>query len=168
VNTSTPSELKLAFRDAMASVCTPVSIVTAALDGLLYGTTVSAFASLSMEPPMLLVALDRGSDSLQVVRKVGRFGLNVLESSQSSLALTFSQKGGAGKFDGVPCSVDAGVPRLLGGLSFFSCGVENFVNGGDHVVLLGRVLSVTSSAGSPLTYHDRLFGTHVPLAGGFS
>jgi flavin reductase (DIM6/NTAB) family NADH-FMN oxidoreductase RutF len=165
VNTSTPSELQRAFRDAMASVCTPVSVVTAVLEGLPYGTTVSAFASLSMEPPMVLVALDRGSDSLQVVHQAGRFGLNVLESSQSSLAVAFSRKGGAGKFAGVRYSIDAGVPRLLGGLSFISCVVEDLVNGGDHVVLLGRVLSVRSTAGSPLTYHGRLFGTHVPLTG---
>ena len=78
----------------MAGVATPVSVVTAvAGDGVPHGTTVSAFASLSMDPPMVLVSLDRGSDLLALVRETGRFGVNVLGSTQSALALSFARKG---------------------------------------------------------------------------
>src|SRR5579871_3916094 len=103
--TGQPTALQAAFRTAMASVCTPVSVVTTLADGLPYGTTVSAFASLSMEPPMVLVSLDLGSDLLALVRQTGRFGLNVLASSQTALALNFARKGGAGKFAGVAWEV---------------------------------------------------------------
>lgn len=90
-----------AFRHVMAGVCTPVSVVTA-LDGdRPHGTTVSAFASLSMEPPMVLVALDRKSDLLALVRGSGLFGVNVLGSEQSALATRFARKGIA-KFEHVP------------------------------------------------------------------
>ena len=95
-----PTALQAAFRTAMGSVCTPVSVVTTMADGLPYGTTVSAFASLSMDPPMVLVALDLGSDLLALVRQTGHFGLNILSSSQSALALNFARKGRAGKFAG--------------------------------------------------------------------
>lgn len=76
------SELPDRFRKVMASVVTPVSVVTAMSggegDGLPHRTTVSAFASLSMNPPMVLVSLDRASDLLALVRQTGRFGVNVL------------------------------------------------------------------------------------------
>jgi flavin reductase (DIM6/NTAB) family NADH-FMN oxidoreductase RutF len=103
---SAPPTLQSAFREVMASVCTPVSVVTAVADDRPHGTTVSAFASLSMTPPMVLVALDRGSDLLAVVRSTGRFGLNVLGSDQCALASTFARKG-PDKFAGVPWELDA-------------------------------------------------------------
>jgi flavin reductase (DIM6/NTAB) family NADH-FMN oxidoreductase RutF len=70
-------------------------------DGLPHGATVSAFALLSMNSPMVLVSLDRGSELLGLVRESGRFGLKVLGSDQSQLALNFARKGGVGKFAGV-------------------------------------------------------------------
>jgi len=88
--------LQGAFRAAMASVCTPVSVVTTLADGLPHGTTVSAFVSLSMQPPMVLVSLDLGSDLLALIRQTGRFGLNVLSSSQTGLALNFAVRAAPG------------------------------------------------------------------------
>lgn len=112
-----------AFRAAMAAVCTPVSVVTTMEDGLPYGTTVSAFTSLSLEPPMLLVSLDRNSDLLAMIRRTGRFGLNVLASSQPELAMNFARKGrhgqvlrsavGGGGRGAVPARC-GGLPRMRG------------------------------------------------------
>ena len=155
--------LPTTFREVMAGVCTPVSVVTALAGGTPHGTTVSAFASLSLNPPMVLVALDRGSDLLVMIRQTRHFGLNVLSSSQSALARAFARKGGAGKFAGVAWDVEAGVPRLPGGSGFLACDVVNFVEGGDHVVLLGLVRAADTDTGSPLTYHAREFGTHSAL-----
>ena len=93
--------LATAFRETMAAVCTPVAVMTG-LDGELpHGTTVSAFASLSMNPPMVLVALDRASELLALVRRTRRFGLNLLGAGQAGLARRFAAKGGAAKFAGV-------------------------------------------------------------------
>ena len=66
------------FREVMAGVATPVTVVTAMSDGPPHGTTVSAFASLSMNPPMVLVSLDRGSELLSLIQESRRFGVNVL------------------------------------------------------------------------------------------
>ena len=161
---STSPTIQATFRDVMAGVCTPVSVVTAMSDGLPHGTTVSAFASLSMDPPMVLVSLDRSSELLAVLREARRFGLNVLGSDQASLALAFARKGGVGKFAGVAWDVESGVPRLPGAGGFLACDVAEFVEGGDHVVVLGLVRAADTVSGPPLTYHARVFGTHAALA----
>lgn len=160
-----PGSLTLAdrFRKMMAGVATPVSVVTGMSDGLPHGTTVSAFASLSKTPPMVLVALDRRSDLLALIQKTGRFGVNVLGADQSQLAMAFACKGGTGKFDGVRWEPDHGLPRLPGATGWLACETATLVDGGDHVLALGAVLAVETFKGLPLTYHDRIFGTHSAL-----
>lgn len=159
VSVSVQPSLQDTYRDVMAGVCTPVSVVTAMAGDRPHGTTVSAFASLSMTPPMALVSLDRGSQLLSLIRLTGRFGINVLGSSQSALALAFACKGDT-KFDGVTWAVEDGVPRLEGAPGWLACEVADFVEGGDHVLALGQVVAADRRAGPPLTYHGRVFGTH--------
>ncbi|WP_433125208.1 flavin reductase family protein [Micromonospora sp. CA-240977] len=146
----------------MAGVCTPVSVITAMSDGLPHGTTVSAFASLSMDPPMILVSLSRTSNLLAVIRTTGWFGVNVLASEQSALAAGFARKGGTDKFNGVPWLSEGGVPRLPDSAGFLVCRVSQFVAGGDHIILLGEVVTARPVRARPLTYHGRAFGTHLP------
>jgi flavin reductase (DIM6/NTAB) family NADH-FMN oxidoreductase RutF len=151
------------FREVMAGVATPVSVITAvSADGVPHGTTVSAFASLSMDPPMVLVSLDRGSDLLALVRETGRFGVNVLGSTQSALALSFARKG-PDKFAAVDWVASSGLPRLPGAPGWLACDVDQLVEGGDHVVALGLVRAAATTDGRPLTYHSRVFGTHAAL-----
>jgi flavin reductase (DIM6/NTAB) family NADH-FMN oxidoreductase RutF len=157
------AELQRAFREVMASVCTPVSVVTTMCGGLPFGTTVSAFSSLSMDPPMILVALDRGSDLLAVIRQTSCLGLNILGSHQSALAGAFARKGGVAKFTGVPWHDDHGVPRLPGAAGFLTASVAQLIPGGDHIVVLANVHTSHSTGTAPLTYHNRVFGTHTAL-----
>jgi flavin reductase (DIM6/NTAB) family NADH-FMN oxidoreductase RutF len=152
-------DVQPAFREVMAGVCTPVSVVTTLTGEIPHGTTVSAFASLSMSPPMVLVSLDRRSELLAQVRELGLFGVNVLGSDQSALARNFARKG-AGKFANVPWVVDGGVPRIPGAGGFLACSALKFVNGGDHVLVLGQVQVAETTAVAPLTYYARSFGTH--------
>src|SRR5260370_22970250 len=97
------------FRDWMAAVCAPVTVVTAA-DGGLLGTTVSAFASLSLRPPMITVALDRGSRLLEPVFRTRRFGVNVLGHSQDETARLFAQRS-VDRFAAVRLRYEHGLPR---------------------------------------------------------
>jgi flavin reductase (DIM6/NTAB) family NADH-FMN oxidoreductase RutF len=156
-------ELQAVFRNAMAGVATPVSVVTALKDGKAHGTTVSAFASLSMNPPMVMVALDRGSDLLSILRETGEYGVNLLGHEHSQWASAFAKKG-SDKFNGIPWAVDTGLPRLPGA-SWVACSVESLVDGGDHVIALGSVLKVDLGDDKPLTYCQRTFGTHAPIPG---
>ncbi|MEU9336516.1 flavin reductase family protein [Streptomyces sp. NPDC048290] len=163
---SQPDDLETVFRDTMAGVCTPVSVVTALSGEAPHGTTVNAFASLSMSPPMVLVSLAHTSELLGLIRQTGRFGLNILASDQAQLALTFARKGDAGRFTGVRWDIEDGVPRIAGTCGFLVCDVAELVSGGDHTVVQGFVRAAEAGAGAPLTYHLRSFGTHTVLTEG--
>ena len=154
-------ELKKDFRAAMASVATPVSVVTAIKNGTAHGTTVSAFATLSLNPPMVMVALDRNSDLLSILRETGEYGVNLLGVEHSELASAFAKKG-PDKFAGITWTVENGLPRLPGAC-WIECSVESLVDGGDHVIALGTVRNIVLSDGKPLTYRQRTFGTHTPI-----
>lgn len=158
-DTAQPGPDPQAFRDVMAEVCTPVAVVTAVLDGAPHGTTVGAFMSLSLSPPMVVVALDRGSDLLAKVRVTRTFGINVLAMSQDRLAVQFAGKGGD-KFAGVTWSVADGLPRLADALGWLVCRAEAFLEGGDHILIPARVQTATATPAPPLAYHRRVYGTH--------
>jgi flavin reductase (DIM6/NTAB) family NADH-FMN oxidoreductase RutF len=147
------------FRAAMGSVCTPVSVVTSYAAARPHGTTVSAFCSLSLTPPMVLVALDQGSDLLRLVQTSRRFGVNVLSDAQPTIAAKFAVKGDD-KFHGVVWEDRYGVPYIAGSSCWFACEVAELIPGGDHTVVLGRVLETDHVELPPLTYHRRVFGTH--------
>lgn len=147
------------FRGAMAAVCTPVSVVTAMAGARPHGSTVSAFASLSLNPPMILVSLDKSSELLRHIRRALVFGLNVLHTDQAALAAGFARKGDD-KFDGISWTLESGVPRLDGCAAWLACTVERMVSGGDHTVVFGHVRSAAHAPAAPLTYYQRRFGTH--------
>jgi flavin reductase (DIM6/NTAB) family NADH-FMN oxidoreductase RutF len=146
------------FREALASVCTPVTVVTSHHDGRPHGTTVSAFCSLSMEPPMVLVSLDRSSDLLAMVSQSRVFGVNVLSQGQQELAINFARKG-SDKFTGVEWDLHRGVPRVAGASTWFVCTLEQLHEGGDHLIALGRVEHAESGPAAPLLYRYRTFAT---------
>jgi flavin reductase (DIM6/NTAB) family NADH-FMN oxidoreductase RutF len=155
-----PAAAADALREVMAGVATPVSVVTTLAGGRPHGTTVSAFTSLSMSPPMVLVSLDRRSGLLARLAQGSPFGVNVLGQGQADLALRFARSGPDG-FDDVAWRAEAGAARLLGSPGWLACRVARLVDGGDHVIVLGDVLVANRADGAPLTYHARAFGTHV-------
>ena len=158
------TELLLAsFLDTMASTCSSVSVVTTGDTGASHGTTVSAFCSLSMDPPMILVSLDNSSRLLRHIRNSGRFGLNLLASDQSTLARRFASKA-EDKFEGVDHELAGDVPRLRGTAGWVSCDLDAELPGGDHTILLGTVVDAVSTGRAPLTYYSRSFGTPVPVS----
>jgi flavin reductase (DIM6/NTAB) family NADH-FMN oxidoreductase RutF len=152
------------FRDLMSAVCAPVTVVTTAVEGLPYGTTVSAFASLSLDPPLVSVALDRGSSLLAPIRTAGRFGVNILGHSQDDLAIVFSRRD-VDRFGAVDWYGDAGLPRLSDAPSWMECDLHQTVEAGDHLLLFGLVRSASSRVDvAPLVYANRTFGTHSRFA----
>jgi len=80
------------FRDLMAGVCAPVTVVTTMTDGVPDGATVSSFASLSLNPPLVSVAFDRGSALLRQIQAAGRFGVNVLGHAQDLARLVYAHR----------------------------------------------------------------------------
>jgi flavin reductase (DIM6/NTAB) family NADH-FMN oxidoreductase RutF len=147
------------FRDLMAGVCAPVTVVTTAIDGMPHGATVSAFASLSLHPPMVTIALDRSSVLLERILEAGRFGVNVLGRTQDELAVAFARRT-ADRFAGVEWRMEHGLPRLLEAPGWMACNLERVVEGGDHLLLLAEVVECATVVAAPLVYGHRTFGTH--------
>ena len=152
------------FRDLMGAVCAPVTVVTALTsDGRPHGTTVSSFASLSLAPPLVSLALDHGSALLGRLRAGGVLGINVLASGQEDLALGFARRG-ADKFVGITWTCEDGAPRLPGAAAWLTGAVERVVPAGDHDLLVVAVRTAGTAVVAPLVYARRTFGTHSALA----
>ncbi|MEV6304316.1 flavin reductase family protein [Actinoplanes sp. NPDC051861] len=150
------------LREVMAAVPTPVSVVTTMTGSTAHGSTVSAFVSLSMDPPMVLVSLARSSNLLRNIRSSGRYGVNVLSAEQAALAIGFATAESGHRFRGVRWSADHDLPRLAGTTGWLACEVAGLIDGGDHVIVLGRVVGAETAEAAPLVYHRRTFGTHLP------
>ena len=151
--------VQAAFREAMSNVSAAVSVVTTLVDGHPHGTTVSAFSSLSMEPPMLLVSLDNTSTLLSHVRVGSSVGVNVLAAHHDEIALHFSRKA-PDKFADVPWHIEDGAPALADKHAWVALRIAQLVPAGDHTILLGDVVAAHARDDLPLTYWRRKFGTH--------
>lgn len=154
------------FRDGMAHLCAPVTIITTMDASRPHGTTVSAVMSLSMDPPLIAIALAHTSESLEIIQRTNRFGVNILSATQHPVAMQLAGKG-RDKFLDVPWSDAAGLPRITGAAIWIDCLATSFIDGGDHLIVVGAVQDVEhDTVLSPLTYHGRRFGTHVPVHNG--
>lgn len=153
------TDVKISFRQAMGNVAAAVSVVTVYDGQAPHGTTVSAFGSLSMDPPMLLVSLDQGSTLLSKIREGSVIGVNVLAAHQDQIALRFASKR-ADKFADVPWELHDGAPALTDNHAFVALDVDRLVRAGDHTLVLGNVIAASTSSNAALTYWQRTFGTH--------
>lgn len=151
-----------AFKGAMGAVPSPVSIVTT-YDGVPHGTTVGAFISLSIDPTMVLISLQKSSTLLEVLHRTERFGLNVLGEQQVGIAGQFARKG-IDRFAGVDWELINGVPRIAGDASFVACHVFQIISAGDHIIVTGVVDHAENSTDPGLVYQHRTFGTFSALA----
>ena len=147
----------------MSRFPTGVTVVTAIGPSGPAGATANAVASLSLEPPMMLAALDLGSRTLVAVEHAGRFGINVLARDQADIARRFSTKDPhPEKWDGVDWRERAGTPMIEGALVWLACELRDVHDGGDHVIATGRVLELEAGDGEPLIFHG---GDYRPLSG---
>ena len=149
------------FRQALGSLPTGVTVVTAMAPDGPTGATAGAVTSLSLEPPMMLACLDRDSRTLKAARAAGHFGVNGLADGQRELAVRFSSKDPhSEKWRGVDWSESTGMPRIAGSLLWVACELNEEIDGGDHMILTGRVLQAEGAAGDPLVFYG---GAYRPL-----
>ncbi|MQY22278.1 flavin reductase family protein [Nocardia macrotermitis] len=151
------------FRDLMAGVCAPVTVVTTTDEHGPHGATVSSLASLSLRPALLSIALDRRSTLLRRIEQSGRFAVNILASAQDEVAMTFASRG-EDRFAGTNWSLAQGLPRLDQIAGWAACEVWQRVEAGDHLLLIGLVTHAASTQRAPLVYGYRTFGTHSRFA----
>jgi 4-nitrophenol 2-monooxygenase / 4-nitrocatechol 4-monooxygenase, reductase component len=145
------------FRDIIGRFASGVTVITADHEDRPYGTTASAVSSLSIEPPMLLVCLNKTSSTGQAIAAAGRFAVNILAEGQADAAMQFAGKGD--KFAGQPIVRGvAGQPLLEDALANLECRVVEEVTGGTHSVFLAEVEHATGRQGAPLAYFRGQFG----------
>lgn len=159
------NELEVIFREAMARVPSPVTVITTTVDDTPAGTTVSAFASLSVDPPMVFFALDNRGGMIERIREAGRVGVNVLAGGQSEVAMRFARRDLADRFYGLAWREDHGLPRIDGAVSWLRCEELQLIPGGDHTVALATVADAETAGDASLGYHLRLFKDVRPDAG---
>jgi flavin reductase (DIM6/NTAB) family NADH-FMN oxidoreductase RutF len=138
------------FRNAMRQLTGGVSVITAGRGRDASGMTVTSVSSLSVDPPALIVSINRESSSWPLVKRYGFFGVNILTSDQIDIAERFTGKSGlkgADRFAGARWTTRAsGVPLLVGALAAIDCEVEDVVERHSHAIVIGRVLDVAVSA----------------------
>lgn len=155
------------FRAALAQWASGVSVVTARSGQTLAGMTVSAFASASLDPPLITVCLERGTATLALVSATRRFAVNVLSSEQRELSERFAlARNETRRFDGVPLleQSECDSPWLAGALVHLDCRLEATHPAGDHVLCVGAVLLASRHPGQPLIFQASQYHRLAPLA----
>jgi len=142
-----------AFKLAMSHFASGVTVVTTEHEGKLYGLTVSAFASLSLHPPLVLVSIEKNVKSHHAIAAAGKFGVSILARNQAGLSGRFASKV-EDKFEGVDLERgELGVPLLAGAITTLECRVHSQLPGGDHTIFVGEVAEAKSAEGDPLVYY---------------
>jgi flavin reductase (DIM6/NTAB) family NADH-FMN oxidoreductase RutF len=141
------------FRSALSRFASGVTVVTTKDEaGKLHGITVSAFSSVSLDPPLVLVCIERSAGSHQVFQQSGVFVVNILSSEQRDLSERFASQIPE-RFEGVDMTLNIdGIPVLSNCLANLECRVKLTADGGDHSVFIGEVESSTVREGDPLIY----------------
>ena len=141
------------FRRACAQFATGVAIASAMDEqGQPHGMTINSFTSVSMEPPIVLICIDRASNLLAVFERAKQYGLSFLGEPQQGLSTRFAQRG-QNRFDGVAWMTGAsGVPLIPGALAQLECRITRSIAAGDHDILIAEVISADIQTGSPLLY----------------
>ena len=143
------------LRNAMGLFATGVTIITTKdASGKPFGLTANAFSSLSLDPPMLLICVDKGVDCYACFDESKVFAVNFLSLTQEELSTRFATKG-IEKFEGLSYRVgELGVALLDGALAHFECTVAHAHEGGDHTIYVGEVQRLVTMEGDPLLFYQ--------------
>jgi flavin reductase len=145
---------QLEFRSVMGHFATGVTIVTTHDGaGKISGLTANAVASVSLEPPMVLVCVDKNSDSYPMFGASKAFAINILSNGQETLSRRFAKSGGD-KFTGIGFRIGvSGSPILADTIAFLDCQVRYEFDAGDHTIYIGEAVDIAVSSDSdPLLY----------------
>ncbi|HUW38061.1 MAG TPA: flavin reductase family protein [Rhodocyclaceae bacterium] len=156
-----------AFRNALGSYPTGVTVITArAQDGSTAGLTINSFASVSLDPPLVLWSLSLHSPSLPAFQNCSHYAINVLAQDQQVLSQRFAATQ-ADKFAGLDFTVGAGGALLLPGCcAWFECRNETHHAGGDHLIFVGQVEGFAISNRPPLVFQGGQYRQLGPLLNG--
>ena len=150
------------FVNAMAASAMGVSVVTTQGVAGRFGLTVSAWSSVSVEPPLLLACINRKNLIAEAITQNRYFAVNALDDSHADMARIFAGRpkhGAPYEFEvGQWHDSEHGLPLLNGASATFVCALDSFHDAGTHRIFMGRVEEAVSGTVSPLLYHNRTFG----------
>jgi flavin reductase (DIM6/NTAB) family NADH-FMN oxidoreductase RutF len=150
------------FRRAMGRFTTGVTIITTRLGEDLHGMTANAVTSLSLDPLLVLVCVDKTADTHDILSKAGVFAVNILNKDQSEISDRFAKK----EFDGAHGLEDlphtfavTGAPIIDGSLAYLDCRTVTEHHGGDHTIFIGEVVEAKElSEAEPLVFYRGNYG----------
>lgn len=146
-----------AFREALARFASGVVIVTGQSPSGPVGFTVSAFSSVSLDPPLVLFCVAKTASAYAAIMAAPLFGISILEEGQAGIATQFARQG-VDRFAGVALKAGTRVPLIEGALAQLECRPHVLHDAGDHTIVIGEVLEAAWASGEPLLHHARRFG----------
>jgi flavin reductase (DIM6/NTAB) family NADH-FMN oxidoreductase RutF len=150
------SDAAVEFRRTLGMFATGVTVITTRVDDQIHGMTANAFMSVSLQPPLILISVDRRARLNALLREGVRYGVSVLEERQSVLSDRFAGRGGDGPEPEFELVHDT--PLVEGALAHLVARVVRSYWGGDHSLFLGRVEYVRYGEGTPLLFHGGGYG----------
>lgn len=146
------------YRGIIGQFATGVTVITTAVDGWLHGMTANAITSVSLDPLLLLVCVDKEAHTHDHLSRAGAFAVSILAEDQQDLSQTFatSNKPEEGRLQGVRYRIgENGAPIIDGCLASIQCEVTERTDAGDHTVFFGRVLDATAERDTvPLLFYQ--------------
>ncbi|HUF74932.1 MAG TPA: flavin reductase family protein [Longimicrobiales bacterium] len=157
---ATSEGLELSLRTVMSCFPTGVTVVaTRDTDGQPLGLTVNSFTSVSLDPPLVLVCINRHANSHDPLLGAGGFTVSVLSGAQADIAARFAKWPSERRFEGIEWRpAPSGNPVLAGCAAWLDCSIYEVVTGGDHTIVLGRAEAADWSDEPALLFHRGLLG----------
>jgi flavin reductase (DIM6/NTAB) family NADH-FMN oxidoreductase RutF len=150
------------FRDTLARWASGVTVITGRHDGEPVGMTAASFSSLSLDPPLVLVCIAHSASSHEGLMAAPGFAVHILGADQDDISALFAQPG-PDKFAGFPDERGPfDVPLLPAGVARLVCAPHESLDGGDHTILIGRVVQTELAGTDPLLYCNRTYGRLSP------
>ncbi len=151
------------FKQALASWASGVTVITSRHADKVHGMTVSAFCSVSLSPPLVMVCLDKASNTLELVKAAKVFSVNVLAQGQEELSQRIASKEHEDvRLEGLDCKQGTnGCPHIPGAVSTMDCRVVDTLDAGDHVIYIGEVEAAEFTERPPLVYLRAAYRTLV-------
>jgi flavin reductase (DIM6/NTAB) family NADH-FMN oxidoreductase RutF len=154
------------FRATLRRFATGITVVTTVLEGRRKGFTANAFSSVSVDPPMVLICVNRLSRTHSLIAEAGSFCINILRLEQREVAVRFASRATVEPFAGLACRAGpTGSPIIENSLAYLDCTLTEEHSAGTHTIFLGSVVACGSADGSPLGYFNaeyRDFGCLIP------
>lgn len=154
-----PGSSNVDLRTVMRFFASAVTVVTSSLDtGELFGLTVTAFTSVSLNPPLVLICIRNESTAKDLFIKANRYCVNILSEEQQAISEKFSLAGEAGRFLDLDFYIGkGGSPIIRGCIGYIDCKIIEALSEGDHTIFIGEVLDISSEQRRPLLYLDKKY-----------